>query len=1417
MALLVPSRHPSTGGVVSNSVRKVVGGSTGIQVVNTVPVLACLTAPVEPLMQGRDVMVGGVADKLVVRLGAVNLGSGGWSSNCAWVEQVLLGGACDLVAMCETHLRFGSSYCAADDVCVVSYARQVKVLHHAWGGVALAARRDAGGKLRVGGRAVSRIATVKEFCSKWADIGCFQVDLVDVDRPLYVVVVYLPPVSSDSVCKDDCGAVNCPLVHVSLAIAELALTVSTLLKRGLVVVTGDLNAIPPVELLEDGLYFTADTRRRGAVLYDALVRLGPRLELVNCIGGKASGTRRDPTSDVGRETVLDWMLAQSGGGMTVASFAVRSDMACSDHHLLLATLEVVRGQRCPRLSVEQQLAAEVAAVDASDGVLMQQRLAHVSEVKWRLCDTRGVDPSELCRRREAVRRELEAWWRERRGDQSGGEDQWPAFREQMVVYHASLVRHKLVEPPRNPAERRRLKLVRQQLGAVPGGVPVTLAKSTRKLQWALSSALRKLRGSNLDSRRAAAQAKVDELRASLKVLFRQWRACSRQVRARARAQRLVELRRAIALGKHQVAADIVSAMAGDHDAHNVSSAGRGHKRVEACVDNLCKWMEEIRGRFQPMDVRGRSGDDVVPPVPVGDGVVDRFPELNVRFTVEEVAAAMVKLRAAAAGSGVPMVELREWRRSPELLGVITEYLSDVFTGVLSIPVEFTQVIMTPIVKPGQDPSLTSSYRTLSYGDTLGRVLQALITKRLMYCIKRHRLLHQSQGGFVLDSSNELVMWHTDVVLETCCRQGKEVYQLFVDIRRAFTSTRFSDIVSACERVGITGIMLRFVRNWLVQSTITMVDGSLRLAPIAVLSGCPEGLCFAPVLWCIFMDPLLARIAEVCSVGNVPVVAGEPCAQEGFADDLSIFTTDRAQLDVVVDVLEKFAEERHLELNLSAGKTEVMYRRPLNSALTGIRRRRWDIVMENDGIQLSVCGRIINQVDRYSHMGRRVHARGGRQALKAHLSHVKSCIGMWHHRLARGGMRDMPPELGRIMVLTRVRASWKYGVAVWATAAAIKQLAVQDMKLQKCAVLRSRYLPNPAVHALMGVRSVEAEWHFAVVSLALQLASLPDHNIRRRALYATMMEWRECVQPGLKDVNVSAAALPHVWWTRLHAVLALMDCTEAVPETDPKSPYKTTGVCWVEDMAFVVDANNDVDERQRRLKNMRKFVGIVVEWWDCRRNREEVRVRPSLLEVEDLLSGPLAEAPFMSYPRTVDNMLRVQLRGGMRTVLRLFADVGAVQCPWCGCANMTVPHLLRDCAVWAPHRQLMREKVKSIAVALKLMDPWVMTKAEHVDVSQYWSQQWYLLMVGASVDKTLIRGPVFNLASQGRAHFKTKRVVVRGDVRQAYGEVLRVMGMTLTTIIHETQKHFGIRRFDLDEVYVEVKRLKASMDAKAPRR
>jgi hypothetical protein len=98
-----------------------------------------------------------------------------------------------------------------------------------------------------------------------------------------------------------------------------------------------------------------------------------------------------------------------------------------------------------------------------------------------------------------------------------------------------------------------------------------------------------------------------------------------------------------------------------------------------------------------------------------------------------------------------------------------------------------------------------------------------------------------------------------------------------------------------------------------------------------------------------------------------------------------------------------------------------------------------------------------------------------------------------------------------------------------------------MQLQKHVILRSRYLSDAVVFAVMGVRSVEAEWHLSVVTLALQLAALPDDHIRRRALAALWVEWREVVDR--EEASRLRIVLRDIWWARLHAVLSLMDYTE----------------------------------------------------------------------------------------------------------------------------------------------------------------------------------------------------------------------------------------------------------------------------------
>ena len=94
-----------------------------------------------------------------------------------------------LVAMTETHLRFGSSYWTDSRMCVYSYTRQVVDLNSKCGGVALAARRDDNSVVR-------EVAVLRDYCSRLADVAWFRIRLGDAAVPLFVAVFYWPPVGS---------------------------------------------------------------------------------------------------------------------------------------------------------------------------------------------------------------------------------------------------------------------------------------------------------------------------------------------------------------------------------------------------------------------------------------------------------------------------------------------------------------------------------------------------------------------------------------------------------------------------------------------------------------------------------------------------------------------------------------------------------------------------------------------------------------------------------------------------------------------------------------------------------------------------------------------------------------------------------------------------------------------------------------------------------------------------------------------------------------------------------------------------------------------------------------------------------------------------------------------------------------------
>ena len=291
-------------------------------------------------------------------------------------------------------------------------------------------------------------------------------------------------------------------------------------------------------------------------------------------------------------------------------------------------------------------------------------------------------------------------------------------------------------------------------------------------------------------------------------------------------------------GAPLLAAELVSRLSRARD--NWRTRTPVYRSNEDRVADLERWAPELRTRFQP------PNPPAVPQQPAAaNAESSRAPVradhgLEGPISVDELREAARGLKGGSVGTGIPVYLLKTLvLSSDDIAEWIAAFLSDVYTGVVSIPDAFTLVTISPVLKPGKDARDLGSFRTLAYGDTLSRLLQAVVTTRLQRHIRATGCLHQSQGGFIAGCSVEMVAWLAARAAEKCRLGGQPLYRMFVDVSRAFGSCHHRHVLRAMEAAGITGTCWKFMQRWLAQMQVTMVDGVAQLTPLDVWRGVME--------------------------------------------------------------------------------------------------------------------------------------------------------------------------------------------------------------------------------------------------------------------------------------------------------------------------------------------------------------------------------------------------------------------------------------------------------------------------------------------------------------------------------------------------------------------------------------------------
>lgn len=192
------------------------------------------------------------------------------------------------------------------------------------------------------------------------------------------------------------------------------------------------------------------------------------------------------------------------------------------------------------------------------------------------------------------------------------------------------------------------------------------------------------------------------------------------------------------------------------------------------------------------------------------------------------------------------------------------------------PAPFREGNTVVLPKPGKDRSLPRSYRPITLLNTLGKVLEKVIQKRLAYLVE-DKLPAEQYGGRPGYSAPDAVMKLVNDIDENACRKKQSFTSILaIDVKGAFDNVQRDTLLSTLEDMGVPTAAQSWVYHFMHdRKTSLIVDRKLTM-PRPLNTGIPQGSPISPLLFLIYTSSLY----DVVKKHGGKVI--------GYIDDITIY-------------------------------------------------------------------------------------------------------------------------------------------------------------------------------------------------------------------------------------------------------------------------------------------------------------------------------------------------------------------------------------------------------------------------------------------------------------------------------------------------------------------------------------------------
>lgn len=247
--------------------------------------------------------------------------------------------------------------------------------------------------------------------------------------------------------------------------------------------------------------------------------------------------------------------------------------------------------------------------------------------------------------------------------------------------------------------------------------------------------------------------------------------------------------------------------------------------------------------------------------------------------------------------------------------LITKWINTCFTfRHFPLPLRIGEVVF--FEKKGKDPANPKAYRPICLLPTLGKLLEKIIQKRLVFHLETQHKLSPQQHGFRENKSCETALNTLIQQLQQNRKENLYTSVISLDIQGAFDTIQWSKIKEKLVQTGCPE-KIRGLLNTYLSKRKVLINWGDGTKEHNITRGCPQGSCVGPILWLLAAEDLLTAHVQ-----------DEQVKLQAYADDIIIsikHKSRRPMEELGRNILSKVENWlTHHKLEISASKCSVTH-------------------------------------------------------------------------------------------------------------------------------------------------------------------------------------------------------------------------------------------------------------------------------------------------------------------------------------------------------------------------------------------------------------------------------------------------------------------------------------------------------------